>query len=141
MVGTFKKKKKCRFDQSHFMGDESEAKKSEMIYHKFQHKSTHTSIPYEPLNFIVYFLLSSFHSTGFYSLIRLLCLSLIFFFIHFCFNYSAFAVIAKKSLPRSMKLVPYVFFCMWCSKSNFIILHVDIQFYQYHLLKRLFFLH
>lgn len=39
------------------MGDESEAKKSEMIYHKFQHKSTHTSIPYGPLNFIVYFLL------------------------------------------------------------------------------------
>lgn len=39
------------------MGDESEAKKSEMIYHKFQHKLTHSCIPYEPLNFIIYLLL------------------------------------------------------------------------------------
>ena len=39
-------------------------------------------------------------------------------------------------------LIHFVCFCVWCQKcSNFILLHVVVQFSQHHLLKRLSFLH
>ena len=41
-------KRKCRSHQSHFLGDKLEAKKSEIICPKPQHKPMHSRVPYKP---------------------------------------------------------------------------------------------